>query len=384
MKKVIVSLFVLSCLAGAVMGQTVTMEFLDKIKAANPQDRWMPSGMIEFTIDQICNGHDEQYSYTMSGTLSFNKDHALFERHIVNGEPLKPKVPGAVIAPSPDELRLGRDMFASVGPDSYASYNSGSSAVLVRRDGLIKADNFSILNGGVLTAALLSSVDETNSNLLGNVLQADVSPGITWKITKDGDDRIVSLTQYRKDYEQTHEMSRHVQIDGKWLPQDIMVRENTTGGEQLSYMKLHFNPGNPSNEELAIVPSEGVRVLEVSADGFVRALSSRADSVMSQHRKLMVLHQYSCDSAGYPAFFHNGCCSPSCYGWVAQGIHWHPCRYVSNWVFTCTAEYYTVQTVWEHCYSIPYPPPYCQEYKCYIDGTRWIEYVGLACDIEQH
>ena len=246
MKKMVMMSAVLLAAANAAMATDATA-FLDKIKAANPVDRWMPSGSIEYTTQTVkTSSVGDVLDFTIQGTLDYNKDHARFERHRTDGAfPFDP-----VHRDDLHNARIPDDVILWISPNEISA-SFPSDGITGRMTEKRAVDGYALLNAGVLTKSVLDSLDMTAAPANRRTFRSvDPSP-FAASVSFDDLGRLTEREASDSTRSVQYQFREHVKLDnGKWAPGHITVYRQSNGKESWNEYRLRFKPGSPTDESL--------------------------------------------------------------------------------------------------------------------------------------
>lgn len=410
MKKV-TGLLVLLLGATVVQGQGDVRTFVDRITAANPQDRWMPAGTIAFTLTESVSDADGDSLYTISGTIRFNKDHALFERHLTAGAfPWKPNPTHTYSDPC--ELEIPKDAMISVAPGEMKIYIPSARNMRIFNDDRGGVESFRMVTGGVLPKSVLEGLPQSDTSVSGDMLIVNGADGRSLQITADPQGRITEMIVATQKGRLSHTYSHHLNVAGKWLPGEVVLVSKTPGKEVVTQLFLEFNNDKPTEDDFTIWPDEGsfIQTVDVKAIGTdpkagnstakekpAGSNSSGSSLMAGIGRPEMVnfhddwpkwYYSHNCDFQGTPYPNYQTVCCPlyACYenepcgDWV---IYWHHHNCLLDPSHDCYGTRLVIEDHW-HCYChLEWPVPgYCQ-YKCYPNtDTYWAVIEYNVCSTE--
>lgn len=245
MKKVMMlaMLLVAANVATNVATATDVTAFIDQVKAVNPVDRWMPSGSIEYTIEQVRIPTTEQpTSVTTHGTLDYNADHARFERHRVSGAFTIPD------SKDREKQRVPEDLIVYTSPGTKIISIPSiamADAVTDKSDPVLQHE---MIEEGVLTAEVVLRLDKATRIGSGN--KFDYSDGGTLKSIASFDDqgRMIERSVSGTGRTLQYVFSDHIRLsNGKYAPQSITTRRSDPKGEMVRIYNLQYAEGTPNN-----------------------------------------------------------------------------------------------------------------------------------------
>jgi len=360
-------------------------QFVDRIKAANPVDRWMPSGTISFTKTEAGTlDSGDQYSYTMVGSLSFNEDCALWERTVTEGEmPIKP---GSLHTPKGDTesppLFIPKDSVVAISPGAYKSYTPSQRHVTVFTHMEFRVEGFSVLIDGVLPTAILSYAAQGNSAVFGRTLVVNLSKEATYRITVDDLDRVLEIVQQFGDKRKVFTTSEHVQVGGKWVARRVGVVCQLGGQQRASDYVLSFTEWAPSDSQLELPVGEAT--VETFDRNMVSRLGAGDPANTASAIKLDQRLCSTCIKTDYPyPTIEVPCCGDihncASQDWRVYLAHGH-CVFTGYPWQECYSNPQCVERTWDCSYQPEWPaPPWCQ-YPCYISSEMIEHWQDNVCD----
>lgn len=369
------AILVILVAAGVAQGQGDVKGFVDKIAAANPQGRWMPRGTIAFTLTESTSGSDGENSYTIIGSVRFNKDHALFERYLTAGSfPWKPQPDTGT---DPTKSGISEDVLISVAPGTMTIHIPSIEHMRIYDGDMARVESFNMISGGVLHRRTLDGLIGGGSGVSGNRLTRHAPDGATLAITADPEGRLTEMSFEKGNHRRFNTYSRHVQVGDKWLPQDVTMMMASPGQTVVRSMTLEFEPDDPRDDELTISAPEGTSVRRVSLNDIPtnppdsNRTSKRSEMGVDTTVKLYPAPHWEyyrlCDviSSGPPETWQHVCeCWECTYEHRPCGTwdiyySYHECR-VFNLYNKCWATRFVYEDHWSCWCQLEWPePPWC-------------------------
>jgi hypothetical protein len=382
MKKGIVLTVVLLVAAWFVgVANADVQSFVDRIKAANPVDRWMPSGTIQFTMSETETGQPGGNSYVMAGSVVFDADHLLFKRQYTIGQPTcEPTREGRI-------LSLARDLELLIEPGGFMAYVPSLKRMSVHPNGMLTVDGFSLLREGVLTKRFLSPqfLATCDLRLVGNQLHVSDKGGQLWTITADAQGRLMTSSYDSGSAHREWQYNAYKQVAGRWVPGELTVRMTADGRERTSHWTLDFQSGEPASDEFVISPDSETIISTFATPGQNPARTVYATGntkPRSRPTKLEIFNYAIC--AERMPFYETPCSPPNENG---QCDYWGNFWYIRLGYTTCAgvpspllciANYDIVLYRWP-CISTPWNP----EYPCGPDPYNMGTAYDWVCSWEE-
>ena len=236
-------------LLGSVAAQGGEVEdFVARIKAANPVDRWMESGRLDFTAETDEQVGDTTARYETTGSLLFDAatKTALFECNRT-GDPVAGQERGEL----EEGTTIAHHFLIGVTPDGATLKSVDGDAVQVFGPSWgISFDSVPLLRMGVLPERLLEEAKRIEK--IQDGLRVWGQKGTQRTISTDDDGRIVTMIVEWEGNIRRYDLRSYALIAGKAVPKELDFFSDSPKGQKFRRYRLSWSDQTPRADEMTV------------------------------------------------------------------------------------------------------------------------------------
>jgi len=355
--------------------------WLDGVISQNPVNRLMAAGTV--TIDSSHYGTTAwgvDYSYGRHTTVCYKEERSLMQSWITDGTvPIPPDREGRMPDPNVNAT-AGKYIMVASEAGSYVANGGGLTATRFPRDRYPKA--FSPIGVALLTDRIIEALRAGQGQIEEKGITLEIDGGKI-RIRLDESGRVAELAESKSGYECVTSYSDYTAVGGKSVPGTIQVVKRFGGRTELLEMGLRYEPGEPTNEELAPILPSGVRIATADPTGRRSQTPARTSTAVGHPTKLDYHPWSACiqTDAPYPTYVIY-CCGTSDCAWqnieVRYG-HGH-CYYFGPPAPGCDSGTLVVIVITPCQWHPGWPSPWWCDEPCWND--TWMDEIweSNVCD----